>query len=253
MKNICFIGTSHLGAIAQAWNKWLHALYPNFNPTFFGGPGTSLYQAEFLEHTIQAPAASALEEYFKLSAGLSTIELSQYQAFIFQGLDYPINSFIELAQLSQEETSHEEQQFFSESCMEIGTIAKLQESPVNIYVEHIRKYTESPIIISISPRLSILAIEKQPELYQQYLKQADYFEHLFVYARQQVFNYPNITFLDQPKDTLADEALGFTKYEYLNSYGKIKPENTQDLGHKNPKYGKLVLAKIMEQLQAFDF
>ena len=85
MKKLCFIGTSHLGSVARAWHKRVAPLYPEFEPIFFAGPGTSLYQAKFLSDQIIAPAGSQLEEYFKLSANeQAIINLKDYDCFIFQ-------------------------------------------------------------------------------------------------------------------------------------------------------------------------
>lgn len=252
MKNLCFIGTSHLGVLAQAWTRRLAPNYPEFTASFFGGPGQSLYQAEFLPNQIKAPANSQLEEFFQLSAGRTTIELNQYAAFIFQGLDFPLNSFIEINDLMHEDSDSLNQQFFSSDCLETAIKVTLRRSPVKTYVEHIRQHVNAPIIISLSPRISILAFEKSPAIYKNYLDQAYFFEDLFTQAREAVFQYENLSFIEQPQDTLAAPYPCFTKYEYLNSYGQISPKVDQDLGHKNVKYGKLTLTKIMEHIKTLE-
>ena len=201
MKKLCFIGTSHLGSVASAWHKRVAPLYPEFQPTFFAGPGTSLYQAEFLPDQIIAPAGSELEEYFKLSANeQTTIDLKGYDCFIFQSLDH---HFIAISALCQQmaRENEDEQIFFSEACLEIVVDTLIESSPIINYVKHIRSYIETPIIVSITPKTSILALEKHPEEYVPYLKYAELFECLFNQSCRKLLDYPSLTIIEQPEET----------------------------------------------------
>ncbi|MFZ1343066.1 hypothetical protein [Thiothrix eikelboomii] len=247
MKNICFIGTSHLGSVASAWHKRIAPLYPEFKPSFFAGPGTSLYQAEFLPNQIKAPADSQLEEYFRLSAdGLTMIELDQYDCFIFQSLDEHFMGISEICQLMAVE-NEDEHVFFSTACLEATVEASIERSPVTRYVQHIRSCVDTPIIVSMTPKTSILAIEKHPEEYAPYLQYAEFFQDLFIKARTKILNYPKLTMVEQPEETLATPY--FTKVEYLNPYGKQNLANVTDYWHKNVKYGKAALIKILEHIK----
>ena len=247
MKNICFIGTSHLGSVASAWHKRIAPLYPEFKPSFFAGPGTSLYQAELLPNQIKAPAASQLEEYFRLSAdGLTTIELDQYDYFVFQSLDHQFMGISELCQLMTVE-NEDERAFFSTACLAATVEASIERSPVTRYVKHIRSCVDAPIIVSMTPKTSILAIEKHPEEYVPYLQYAELFQDLFIQACSKILNYPKLSFVEQPEETLATPY--FTKVEYLNPYGKQNLAKVTDYWHKNVKYGKAALIKILEHVK----
>lgn len=247
MKNICFIGTSHLGSVASAWHKRIAPLYPEFKPSFFAGPGTSLYQAELLPNQIKAPAASQLEEYFRLSAdGQTCIELDQYDGFVFQSLDHHFMGISELCQLMTVE-NEDERAFFSTACLEATVEASIERSPVTHYVKHIRSCVDTPIIVSMTPKTSILAIEKHPEEYAPYLQYAEFFQDLFIKSRTKILDYPKLTMVEQPEETLATPY--FTKVEYLNPYGKQNLAKVTDYWHKNVKYGKAALIKILEHVK----
>lgn len=247
MKNLCFIGTSHLGSVASAWYKRVAPLYPEFKPSFFAGSGTSLYQAEFLPNQIKAPVNSQLEEYFQLSAdGLTTIDLDQYDCFIFQSLDHDFIGISELCQLMATENK-DEQLFFSLACLEATVEVSIERSPVTHYVKHIRSCVETPIVISRTPKTSILAIERHPEEYAPYLQYAELFQKLFKESCSKLLDYPNLTIVEQPEETLANPY--FTKVEYLNLYNKQELTHITDYWHKNVKYGKVTLLKILEHLK----
>lgn len=251
MKKLCFIGTSHLGSLASAWQRRLASLYPDYVATFFTGPGTALYEAEFLAQQIKAPPKSKLEEFFQLSAdGLTTIELDKYDCFIFQGLDHNFLEIAELCQLMAQE-NEEDQIFFSSACLEATIETAIERSPITRYVKHIRTYTETPIIVSMTPKTSILAIEKHPEQYAPYLQYAALFEDLFIHARSKILNYPNLTLVEQPEETLATRY--FTKIEYLNAYGNQELTKVTDYWHKNVKYGKAAILQILGQVKAIAF
>lgn len=246
MKNLCFIGTSHLGILASAWYKRVRDRYPHLNPTFFTGPGTVLYEAEFLPKQIKAPHDSKLEEFFTLSAGgQTTIELDHYDCFIFQGLDHQFIALAEMCQAWQTD-DEEEQVFFSSACLAANFEAMLERSPITKYIQHIRAWVETPIIVSMTPKTSILAIEKHPEQYAAYLKQVEAFEAFFLAARAHVLNYPNLSFVEQPAETLATPY--FSKVEYLNPYGKQSLENITDYWHKNIGYGQAAMNKILQHV-----
>ena len=110
-----------------------------------------------------------------------------------------------------------------------------------------RNYTAAPIIVSMTAKTSILALDKHPQEYAAYLQWAEFFEDLFKQASAKVFNYPNLSLVAQPEETLANPY--FTKLEYLNAYGKHELNEITDYWHKKPKYGKAVLIKILEQLK----
>lgn len=249
MKKLCFIGVSHLGVVAQAWHKRLAPLYPNYQATFFTGPGASLYQAEYLPEQIKAPDQTQLAEYFQLSAQASTIHLKDYHCFIFQSLDYPLASIQTLCQ-QMEGTQGQTQQFFSSSCLKESLLNNLQCSPVTLYVNHIRQYSAVPIIISMSPKVCTIALEHIPESFQAYFKYADYFENLFTEAKQEIFQHPKVSLVAQPEETIEQQY--FTKFEYSNFYNKVNPAEINDYGHKNVQYGKLVLTKLLAHVQTLD-
>lgn len=250
MKKLCFIGTSHLGSVASAWHKRVAPLYPEFEPTFFAGPGTSLYQAEFLPDQIMAPAGSQLDEYFKLSAnGQTTIHLKDFDCFIFQSLDHHFIGISELCQQMAIE-NEDEQIFYSSACLASTVDASIERSPITSYVKHIRAYVETPIIISMTPKTSILALEKHPKHYAPYLEYAELFQNLFQASCSRILDYPNLTLVDQPEETLATPY--FTKVEYLNPYGKQDLADVTDYWHKNVKYGKITLLKILEQIKSLN-
>lgn len=248
MKKLCFIGTSHLGSVASAWHQRVAPLYPEFEPTFFAGPGTSLYQAEFLPDQIIAPAESQLEEYFKLSAhGQTTIHLKDYDCFIFQSLDHHFIGISELCQQMAIE-NEDEQIFFSLACLASTVDASIERSPIYSYVKHIRTHVETPIMISMTPKTSILALEKHPKEYAPYLQYAEQFQNLFKESCSRLLDYPALTIIEQPEETLATPY--FTKVEYLNPYDKQNLANVTDYWHKNVKYGKVTLLKILEQVKS---
>lgn len=247
MKNLCFIGTSHLGSLHTAWYKRLAPLYPEFNATFFTGPNVSLFEAEFQPNTITAISNSKLEEYFKLSAnGLVSINLEDYDCFIFQSLDHHFIALSATCELMS--ADHLESTFFSEACLEAAIETSIEQSPIMQYIKHIRVYTEKPIIVSITPRTSILALEHHPKKYRPYLQYADGLEQLFIKAQSKLLNYPNLTIIGQPEETLATAY--FTKVEYLNPYDK--EDLSTDYWHKNVKYGKATMIKILEHLNTLD-
>ncbi|SKA95806.1 hypothetical protein SAMN02745130_03817 [Thiothrix eikelboomii] len=239
MKQLCFIGTSHLAALAHAWFQGESARYSKFQASFFAGGGSSLYEAEFSPNTIKAPIASKLAENFQRSAqGETTINLDQYDYFIFQGLDYPI---IEILRLSLLLAKHE--QFFSSDCLKNGFIHHLESQPITPCIQHILHYTTAPIIISTTPKTSYLALQNQPLEYSSYLLYADFFELLFLTAKHELFNDPRLTLIKQPEETLATPF--FTKTDYLNKTCFAKHH---DYWHKTPNYGQAVLKKIFAQL-----
>lgn len=109
---------------------------------------------------------------------------------------------------------------------------------------------DTPIIVSITPKTSILALEKHPEEYAPYLEYAELFENLFQKSCGRILDYPNLTIVDQPEETLATPY--FTKIEYLNLYGKQDLARVTDYWHKNVKYGKVTLLKILEQIKSLN-
>ena len=248
MNNFCFIGNSHLAAVANAWNNQIAPQYPMLKATFFAGPRQTLHQAQFSPTTIKAVNGSFLEAFFQKSAKKTIIEIAEYDVFIFQGLDFLMMQLIELAELLN--TEHPEHEiFYSSACVDstlesIDDLVKL--SAIKRYCEHIRRYSDAPILVSIAPKTSILALEKHPEDYTAYLKHAASFEKQFLAAQAELLIYPNLTIIPQPQQTLANPY--FTKFEYSAKYG-TKTEDIDDYRHKNNKYGAAVLAEIFKHLE----
>lgn len=245
MKNLCFIGTSHLASVATAWNNQFHIKYPKIRATFFTGPRQSLHQAEFLHNQVRASQGSYLANFFQRSDKKTVIELAEYDCFIFHGLDYLMTPILELADLLTDNTPDQEA-FFSTACLgsaleSIDDLVKL--SAINKYCVYIRQCNEAPIIVSISPKTSILALHKHPEKYKNFLQHADAFEQRFIAAQQQLLTYPHLTIVPQPQQTLATPY--FTKFEYSAKVTE-PPDTITDYRHKNSQYGVAVLTEIFK-------
>ena len=137
------------------------------------------------------------------------------------------------------------EQFFSSACIEQVLTNNIECSPLTPCIKHILQYTTAPILISTTPKTSILAVEENPLEYKFYLAYASLFESLFSTACSTVFNHPRLRFVNQPTETLATPYC--TKIDYLN---KACFEKHHDYWHKTPSYGKAVLTKIIAQLSA---
>lgn len=239
MKQLCFIGTSHLAALAHAWFEGESSNYSKFQASFFAGGGSSLYEAEFSPDAIKAPTTSQLAENFRRSTqGETIINLDKYDYFIFQGLDYPIIEILRLAHLLAKN-----EQFFSSACIKAGLTHHLESQPITPCIKHILDNTKAPIILSTTPKTSFLALQSQPLDYECYLLYADFFESAFLEAKNEFFSDPRVTLIKQPEETLATPY--FTKTVFLN---KKCFEKHNDYWHKTPCYGQVVLKTIFAQL-----
>lgn len=245
-KQLCFIGTSHLGPLVQAWQQRIASTYPEFQCSFFVAPNNHLFEAQFEPRKIVAPAHTDIAKFFKLSAGQSTIEINQYDAFIFHALHFPVVSILATCQQMQANTQ-QTPAFFSTACLTDALEEHIKTSSAALYIEHIRQYSQAPLLLATTPKVSILALQKHPEQYQAYLEQAELFDNLFLKVRNQVFANKNILMLRQPQKTLANPY--FTKFEYSLFYQKKHKDKIKDYFHTNMRYGVAALTNALERIK----
>lgn len=246
IQDICFIGTSHLRALGNVWMNKLAKNYPHYQADFFSAPIGAWLQAEFTPKQIYAPETSHLATIVSgFAEGKTLLKLDNYDYFVFQAFTFPRH--VILAMLKQ--MQHKPKQFFSGSALQAGFDLYFRLSPEKTYLEHIRRYSEAPIIVSFAPRISLLALEHLPDDYDNYAEQAELLETLFFDAgRRFLARYSNITVLMQPEETVAQA--GFTKPQYCREYGQLPRHKITDYAHQNAAYGELVLKSIFETLAA---
>lgn len=243
MKKICFIGTSHLAALAHAWLDTDSAHNAHMQASFFVGGGTSLYEACFLPKSIEAPDNSRLAANFqRFTMGESRIILKNYDYFVFHGLDFPIIEALELSSLLSTK-----KQFFSEACLIECLSSFIENLPITPCIKHTYQNTECRILVSLAPKTSNITLQQGILAYQNYLLYAEILDEFFLKALKEIFNYPRIILVYQPTETLANPF--FTKTEYLNQTCYKKH---QDYWHKTPDYGKAVLKKILTYIEYFE-
>ena len=247
MKKICFIGTSHLKAVANAWLNSFSSKYPSIQADFLAAPTAELWQAEFLPEEIRVPSGSKLEEFaLHFSNYKLKFTLQDYDCFIFQSLIMPHQMVLELSrQLG--DPQKESSQFFSDSCLRTTFDLYLQQTHDKVYLEHIRQYSDAPIVVSLAPKPSILALNKHPNQYKNYLQHADRFNRLFLESCESFLSgYSKIILVKQPETTLATPH--FTQLEYCRNYGQVPVETITDFAHQNARYGLVVLKQIFDNL-----
>ncbi len=188
MKKICFIGTSHLAALAHAWIDTEPACNSHVQASFFVGGGTSLYEACFFPESIEAPENSRLAANFqRFTTGESRIILKNYDYFAFHGLDFPIIESLELSSLLCAK-----KQFFSDAFLIESFSNFIENLPITPSIKHIALNTECHILVSLTPKTSNLALQQGIFAYQNYLLYAEMLDNFFLKAFKEIFNYPKM-------------------------------------------------------------
>ncbi|TXH71348.1 MAG: hypothetical protein E6Q83_03875 [Thiothrix sp.] len=247
-KKLCFIGSSHMRALTNAWNQTLASQYPEYTARFFASPLIKLFQAEFLYNKISAPVGSDLERFVLRFSQSTSLEIDTYDAFIFQSLALPYHEFLPLSEQLYGKNG-QEQQYISRSCLAAGLDLHFQTLPEKLYLDHISRYSSAPIVMSIAPKHSSLALERERVKYEAYLNYAELFDQLFWEGCQRYLaGYANLHFLRQPPETLENRY--WTKLEYCSTYGQEPVEQITDYVHQNANYGKVVLDEIVKLLKS---
>lgn len=89
MTRICIVGNSHVAALKLGWDK-IAADHPDQQITFFGVPGRWLRQLELGEGTVTPKAGKHKRSFERLSGGMDTIKVSDFDLFVVVGLELSV-------------------------------------------------------------------------------------------------------------------------------------------------------------------
>jgi hypothetical protein len=245
--SVCILGSSHLGALKQAWDKGA-PVSPALSVDFFGATGWRLEDLRY-ENGALRPQSDKLRKFMKrTSGGKESIVIDSYDAFVLYGLAL---DFRELLRFCRDYGTFAHRKWgavanlLSESCFSASIETWIGASNCMDYLAQIRTLHQKPVLVCPRPL--------PPESFYQTLRdgpprllEPEFLALLFAEFRAQVLRlcgkFGGETCW-QDDATLASP--GATRNSFsLPPRSSDKEHNV----HMNAQFGHLMMMKILERL-----
>ena len=242
------IGNSHLANLRTAWKS---APLETIKATFFGAVNEHLEHLHISDGLLVA-VSPELKHHFVLTAGVTTIDPTAFDAFVFSGFSFGFHRIAWIYKLHRlirhaTDSTHP----VSLAALEAAIYERLDASPPSHVVRLIRSVFDGPVLACLTPHLSAaltsLPLEDEDRRFVQ-SDEADFageLESLHQSAIDKLALRYGLTVLHQPEGTI--ERLVYTKSDY--GVG-VSPTGLPDHSHANAQYGRLVLDQIEARLAA---
>lgn len=151
--SVCILGSSHLGALKEAWTKGI-AVSPELSVTFFGATGWRLEDLHYREGAL-VPQNDTLRRYLKrTSGGKERIVIDSYDAFVLYGVAL---DFRELLRFCSDNGTLAQRKWgaapnlLSESCFAAAIESWIAGSNCADYLARIRLDHDKPVLLCPRP------------------------------------------------------------------------------------------------------
>lgn len=264
MKNVCCIGSSHIGSLKWGWSA-IAPRWSGMNMTFFGAPDLRPDEESLKHLTLQGrrivPTDEAVRKYYQLtSGGLDAIELDAYDGFILQGgigLIKPLDLYTFFR--TDEQTHADTHALVSAECL-VESFAELFRSTfayrLSTAMHHL---TRKPVFLVTEPRPSqgLLTSEGSGvEKWDFYIKLISQLhsngDHVplarYYRAALQAIRQKGVELVDGPEELIVDELFtphAFCKESLWLQNNRYEPSPRDDFFHMNGVHGVGVLEEIL--------
>jgi hypothetical protein len=253
--SVCFIGNSHLAAVAQGWRKDRARARDDVSLVFFGSRAGSVRKMELRDGVIAPTVQDAIEAFQRSSGGKSEIVLADYDAFVLYGMGFKFSSVLPVladygtaADLQWGAVKH----VISEDLLETILRRVIEHGSALRVLEQIRQASQAPALLCPMPfapetEFPASALAKHPRL-----SNPEFLGRIaqrFTGTAAAMCGERGAEFL--PQDESTTSLPGFTKAEFSIAGSKWKGERQPaSEKHMNDRYGSIMLGRIFSRLDA---
>ncbi|MBV8978448.1 MAG: hypothetical protein JOZ13_13835 [Alphaproteobacteria bacterium] len=251
--SLCILGSSHAGAIKQAWSSRAAASSPSL--TFFAKGGAKMRQLAYRNGIIAHPSPEVRLAFQRTSGGEEKIVLARYDAVVFYAIGL---SFDKVLELGKEFATVKHLRYggegalVSSACFAAMLRATIAESAALSLLAKMRKDYKGPVVVCPTPLPpESLFMEQLPSMPARFAD-ACYLATLYREmsdAMSAACTELGAALVGQGDDTIAPPC--FTRSEFalgapMNKRGMREEYNK----HMNQAFGALMLDAILAKLEA---
>jgi hypothetical protein len=248
MTRICIVGNSHVAALKLGWDK-IAGDHPGIQVTFFGVPGRWLRALDLGEGTVTPKTAKHKRHFERLSGGMDTITVADYDLFVVVGLELSIFRWVNFYKDNRQLPFN----------LELGTPQILDAEVFDLCRGNIFRGTSGDVVyqglkatgagrVLVCPQpFPSPVVERRDAFFAQMMAVEGQDRVAEAYRTDMARAYDAENLLWQPEDTLAGPLLTDLAW----SQGSVRinlnaPHGEEDYQHMNPAYGQRMLQLIMQ-------
>ncbi len=254
---LLLIGNSHLAAFKLGWDE-VAGQYRDVKCDFFGGPADWIEGAVFEDGAIKVTTASWAEKVAIITGGPTSVELGDYDAIAFIGLNFGLAPYMgQLSRLTLYDLGPaKKSQIVSKSCLRQLLTDILADTFAFRWSSMIADATGKPVFLVPQPLSSEARLEHDSALrrHPDFKAQAAALFAAFQWAARTLTEAKGLTLVQQPASTVASPC--FTRADL--SRGSVSLLNNQhaelEFNHMNAAYGvelmHTLLAAVRSRVEA---
>ena len=245
---LLLIGNSHLAAFKLGWDK-IAGQYPDIRCDFFGGPANWIEGAVFEHGAIKVTTASWAEKVAIITGGPTSIELGDYDAIAFIGMNFGLAPYMgQLSRLTLYDLGPATKvQIVSKFCLRQIFSDILATTHAFRWSSMIAETSGKPVFLVPQPLSSDARLEHDPLLrhHPDFKAQAAAWFAAFQSAARTLTDAKGVTLVEQPDTTVAFP--GFTRAELSRDSVSLLNNKHTDLefNHMNTTYGTELLQTLL--------
>ena len=250
---VCVIGNSHLASFKLGWDV-IASQFPSVSPSFFGSPAGGLSRLKLKGATLVPRGEKLKRDLEFTSGGLSSIDISAYDAFVIVGAQAGLLRMLQFNQ--RHRTANwlgvsKYESLLSEVCFQEAARGALRGRRAISIIRMLRSVTDRPVLLSVEPFFSLTVKPKSQFWREDAVSALHRVRPIYEAEMDALRSELGFTLIDQPAETVVEEC--FTAPEFGS--GSIKlleglatAHSDGEHRHMNSKYGALVARDAVRQL-----